>query len=831
MAKKKKKIKSHVKYVKQQQQKNPVSEEKYQKRLKVARKKDNIRRLRNFIIVLAVLFLAMFIGGNVMLKKETGQTLFGCMKEAKELVDQSTPETFRLAQTSYIYSDDGTQLAALSEDVDATYLEYDQIPADVVNAFVAVEDRTFWRNSGMDLKGIVRVCLNYVKSRGQVAEGASTITQQLARGTFLSNEKTLSRKIKEIFIARELNKKYSKEQIMEFYCNSCCFANGIYGVEDASQKYFGRSVSDLSLSETAYLCSIPNRPEYYNPLRNSENAITRRNKILEDMYECGYITKEAGEAALAENISVASVSEEEDKFYNYEVTYAINCAVRYLMKLDGFEFQFHFDDDDAYKTYSNYYDEAYKQAKHKLYTGGYKITTTMNLDAQKGLQKVLDEQLENNTEIDDETGIYAFQGALTVIDNESGKVVAMIGGRSQDAIQQTYSLNRGFQSYVQPGSSFKPLAVYTPALEEGYTANSTLTEINVSSAKNSTSAKIKRMGGTKYSLRRAVEQSYNGCAYSLFNEITPKVGLSYVEDMNFSKIVSDDYNLSAALGGLTNGVNTVEMANAYYTLENHGEYTQTDCISSILDSNGDEIYEDPTSKNVYSQSAADQMTDILTGVLKSGTAKGLKWSSASDIEAAGKTGTTNNNKVGWFCGYTPYYTISVYVAYDHQRTTKDIWGYSYPAKIWKEAMLFMTDGLDAKDFDLDTSHSSGKDQVYDYDDADSSAPAENDTINQNNQTQDNTNQDDQNTNNNNNNTGIDGNIPSETDGINGGNIPDSSDSNTGGNTGDNTGDTSGDNKGDSSGDNTGGTTGGTTGDTTGGSTTNDGNTTGTDANQ
>ena len=827
MAKKKKKIKSHVKYVKQQQQKNPVSEEKYQKRLKVARKKDNIRRLRNFIIVLAVLFLAMFIGGNVMLKKATGQTLFGCMKEAKELVDQSTPETFRLAQTSYIYSDDGTQLAALSEDVDATYLEYDQIPADVVNAFVAVEDRTFWKNSGVDFKGIVRVCLNYVKSRGQVAEGASTITQQLARGTFLSNEKTLSRKIKEIFIAWELNKKYSKEQIMEFYCNSCCFANGIYGVEDASQKYFGRSVSDLSLSETAYLCSIPNRPEYYNPLRNSENAITRRNKILEDMYECGYITKEAGETALAENISVASVSEEDNKFYNYEVTYAINCAVRYLMKLDGFEFQFHFDDDDAYKTYSNYYDEAYKQAKHKLYTGGYKITTTMNLDAQKGLQKVLDEQLENNTEIDDETGIYAFQGALTVIDNESGKVVAMIGGRSQDAIQQTYSLNRGFQSYVQPGSSFKPLAVYTPALEEGYTANSTLTEINVSSAKNSTSAKIKKMGGTKYSLRRAVEQSYNGCAYSLFNEITPKVGLSYVEDMNFSKIVPDDYNLSAALGGLTNGVNTVEMANAYYTLENHGEYTQTDCISSILDSNGDEIYEDPTSKNVYSQSAADQMTDILTGVLKSGTAKGLKWSSASDIEAAGKTGTTNSNKVGWFCGYTPYYTISVYVAYDHQRTTKDIWGYSYPAKIWKEAMLFMTDGLDAKDFDLDTSHSSGKDQVYDYDDADSSAPAENDTINQNNQTQDNTNQDDQNTNNNNNNTGIDGNIPSETDGINGGNIPDSSDSNTGGNTGDNTGDTSGDNKGDSSGDNT----GGTTGDTTGGSTTNNGNTTGTDANQ
>ena len=292
---------------------------------------------------------------------------------SKDLVDSSTPDTFRLAQTSYIYSDDGTQLAALAESEDATYLSYEDIPADVVNAFVSVEDRTFWNNSGVDYKGILRVCVNYVKTKGQVAEGASTITQQLARGTFLSNEKTISRKIKEIFIARQLTKKYTKEQIMEFYCNSCCFANGIYGVEDASQKYFGRSVSDLSLSETAYICAIPNRPEYYNPLKNSENAISRRNKILQDMYECDYITKDAGDAALAENITVAEVSDEEDTFYNYEATYAINCAIRYLMKQDGFEFKSHFEDDADYDTYNAYYDEMYKQAKHKLYTGGFLV--------------------------------------------------------------------------------------------------------------------------------------------------------------------------------------------------------------------------------------------------------------------------------------------------------------------------------------------------------------------------------------------------------------------------------------------------------------------------
>ena len=725
MATKKKKVRSHVKRVKLQQKKNPVSQEKYEKRLKVARKKDFFRRLRNVILILAIAFCALFAAGNLMLKKATGQTLIGCMREAKDLVDSSTPDTFRLAQTSYIYSDDGTQLAALAESEDATYLGYEDIPADVVNAFVSVEDRTFWNNSGVDYKGILRVCANYVKTKGQVAEGASTITQQLARGTFLSNEKTLSRKIKEIFIARQLTKKYTKEQIMEFYCNSCCFANGIYGVEDASQKYFGRSVSDLSLSETAYICAIPNRPEYYNPLKNSDNAISRRNKILQDMYECDYITKDAGDAALAENITVAEVSDEEDTFYNYEATYAINCAIRYLMKQDGFEFKSHFEDDADYDTYNAYYDEMYKQAKHKLYTGGYKVTTTMNLKAQKNLQKIFDKELAFNTKVDESTGIYQFQGAMTVIDNETGKVVAMIGGRSQDELQQTYSLNRGFQSFKQPGSSIKPLVIYTPALEEGYDANSTLTEIDVKAAKKSTSEKISKMSGQKMSLRYAVEDSKNGCAYSLYNIITPKVGLSYIENMNFSKIVQQDYTLSSGLGGLHHGTNTVEMANAYSTLENHGEYRQADCISSILDASGNEIYEEPESKTVYTRSASDQMTDILEGVLNSsaGTAKGLKWSSASDVAAAAKTGTTNDNNVAWFCGYTPYYTISVWVGYDYPKSVKGLWGNTYPAYIWKEAMLYMIDGKDEADFDLEGKKATGNKNVI-SDEDDSSAPEE-----------------------------------------------------------------------------------------------------------
>lgn len=701
--KKKKKIRSHVKRLKLQQKRNPMSPAKYKKKLRIARRKDFFRNFAKVIVILCIAFLALFAAGNLMLYKATGETLFSCMKEAQEIVAASTEDDFKYAQTTYIYSDDGTRLAELSEDVDATYLSYDEIPVDVVNAFVAVEDRTFWTNGGIDYKGIARVSLNYIRTRGEVAEGASTITQQLARGAFLTNEKTMLRKIKEIFIARELTKKYTKEQIMEFYCNTCCFANGIYGVEDASEKYFNKPVDELTLSEIAYICAIPNRPEYYNPLKESQNAITRRDKILDDMEECGYIKPDACSEAKAQEIVISEI-EQDETFYNYEVTYAINCAVRYLMKLDGFDFQHEFSTDEEYSEYNKLYDESYSQAKHKLYTGGYEVYTTMNLEAQSALQNVLDEELAFHQEVLD-SGIYELQGAMTVIDNETGKVIAMIGGRSQGELTQTYSLNRGYQGYAQPGSSFKPLAVYAPALDNGYSASSSLTDIDVDSAKKSTSEKIAAMSGNKLTLRSAVENSKNGCAYWLFNEITPKVGLSYVTNMNFTRIVPEDYTMSAALGGLTHGVSTVEMANAYFTLENHGEYTQTDCLESILDADGNDIYDEPESKTVYSRSAADEMTDIMKGVISKGTAKGMKWSGSTNTEAAGKTGTTNDYKAGWFCGYTPYYTIAVWVGCDTPKTVKNLQGGTYPAYIWKSAMLYLIDGLPTAQFDLEGSYS------------------------------------------------------------------------------------------------------------------------------
>lgn len=670
------------------------------KNKKRKKKRKAGRIIRNIILIIIIAIAAVIIGGLLLFSHKYGTSVFECAKDAKQLVAESTEEDFMPNSASFIYSDNGTEIAKLYEDTESTYLTFDEIPKDVRNAFVAVEDRTFWENSGIDAKGIVRVTLNYIKTKGGTAHGASTITQQLARDVFLTNEKSLERKVKEIFIALELTKKYDKKQILEYYCNNCCFANGIFGIEDASETYFDKPASELTLSEAAYLCAIPNWPEYYNPLKDSSNAITRRDKILEDMYECDFISNAEMTEAKAEEITIAE-QEEETEFYNYETTFAINSATEYLMKeLYDFDFQYEFNTEEEYEEYHKSYNETYQNAKHRLYTGGYEIQTSINLGAQKKLQEILNEQLAFNTQLKEGSDVYNLQGAITAIDNETGKVIAAVGGREQEELQQTYSYNRAYQGYRQPGSTMKPILVYTPALMKEYTANSQLKDIDVKAAKTSTSEKISQMTGSSYSLRNAVENSRNGCAYSLYNELTPSYGMPFLYEMEFSNLDSRDLTLSAALGGLTHGATTTEMANAYSTLANHGQFRKADCIVSILDKDGNEMYSDPEVKQVYSEEAADQMVDIMKGVITRGTAKGINWYSSTDTEAAGKTGTTNDNTNGWFCGITPQYTIAVWIGNDDNSKVAGLSGNSYPLKIWKEAMLYLIDGKPAQTFDL-----------------------------------------------------------------------------------------------------------------------------------
>ena len=610
---------------------------------------------------------------------------------AVECVKNSTEEDFRVNEASVVYNSNGDIIANLYEGTNLSYLQYDNIPKDVINAFVAIEDRSFWDNSGIDFKGLVRVFYSAIKSRGTEVHGASTITQQLARNEFLSHEVSLERKGKEMLIALELTRKYSKEDIMEFYVNNICFANGIYGIEGAANAYFNKDVSELSLSQIAYLCAIPNRPSYYDPYKSPENALSRRDKILKDMYTCGYIKESDYNNAVREEIVIEKPT---TLFNNYETTFAVDCAVKYLMKLDGFEFKYKFDSMDDYKAYKDRYSSEYDSMKHKLYTGGYKIYTSIDSGVCANMQGVLDEKLSFNDEVNADTGIYELQGALTCIDNSTGKVVAVVGGRTQDN-NGIYSFNRAYQSYRQPGSSIKPLVVYTPAIEEGYTADTQVENIDVSEAKKP-GVSAQDLHGSKMSMRKAVEQSKNGVAWKIFDSISPEYGLSFVENMNYSKICPDDYNDASALGGLTYGVTTVEQASGFATLANHGTYREPTCIVSMLDDKGNEIYKDAEEKKVYSSGSADDMVNILEGVITKGTASKLGWNNR--VQAFGKTGTTNNSKDGWFCGSTSYYTIAVWVGYDTPRELDNLYGATYPGSIWKDCMSGLVEGLPDAEF-------------------------------------------------------------------------------------------------------------------------------------
>lgn len=606
------------------------------------------------------------------------------------MVENSTLDTFRLQEASFIYDADGAVLAKLTGDEDSTYLNYDQIPEDAVNAFIAIEDRTFWNNPGIDVRGILRVGIEFLRTEGEEMHGASTITQQLARNRFLTREVSIERKAKEMLIALDLTKKYTKEQIMEFYINDISFANTYYGLEAAARGYFDKNADELTLSQTAYLCAIPNSPTYYNPYNHPENAITRRDKILQDMRELEYITEDEYQEALAETITV---QRRQAPIRNYETTYAIDCAIRYLMRMDGFEFKYGFRDQEEYKTYRSNYDDVYESERDKLYTGGYTLYTS--LDPAK--QQIAQEALDNVLTFDNETaenGIYLLQGAATVIDNETGKVVAIVGGRSQET--ETYTLNRAFQSFRQPGSAIKPLIVYGPALENGYKSTSSVRNIKVDDAKKK-GAVIQQLPGEEMPLRNAVERSRNGVAMFLYDAITPELGMAYLTQMRFDNIVPDDYFPASSLGGFTYGATTEEMAGAYSALANYGMYQEPTCLLRLIDRHGNDVFEDYPEYRVYQENAAKTMTDILKGVIRRGTASSMGW--RLPIDAAGKTGTTNGSKDGWFCGMTPYYTMSVWVGYDQPKMLSSLYGGTYPATIWKNAMLQLVDGLEPAVFE------------------------------------------------------------------------------------------------------------------------------------
>lgn len=631
-------------------------------------------------MLLVVAAVAYYYAGGYAAKVSAMKT------EAVSMVSHSSKDTFRKSQTSIAYDINGKTLSVLKGEKDVYYIEYEDIPIYVKQAIISTEDKRFYKHNGIDYRGIMRAAVAMIQD-GEVTQGGSTITQQLARTVFLSNERTWERKIEEMYIAVELEKKYSKEEILEFYLNNVYFANGYYGIEAAAQGYFGTDVSHLSLSQMIYLCAIPNNPTLYNPLTHADKTQARRDRILKSMLEDQVISESSYQTAVAEQIKT---TEPEEIKNNYAETYTYYCATRALMELEGFEFQTVFSDDEEKTAYDREYQSLYDTCNKKLFTGGYRIYTSLDLDAQSQLQTSIDEVLAGFGEKSDE-GIYELQGAAVCIDNTTGMVRAIIGGRSQDDVEG-YTLNRAFQSFRQPGSAIKPLIVYTPALERGYTPDTTVVDEPIADGPVN--------GDGTYSgamsLRQAVARSKNTIAWKIFEELTPEVGISYLEAMGFSNLDANDKRLPASIGGFTNGVSPLEMAKGYATIKNDGGYRNPTCIMKITDADGEVIYQaDQTASVIYKENACRQMTDMLQTVITSGTGRGY---SLGMMPCAGKTGTTNDNKDGWFVGYTPYYTTSVWVGYDIPKEVPGLGGGTYPGKIWHSFMSWLHDGLEPVDF-------------------------------------------------------------------------------------------------------------------------------------
>lgn len=640
----------------------------------------------NIIKILVIVVLLAVLAAGIWAYHEYAKPILALRAKAETIAEQSEPEDFKSSLTSVVYDANGEKISALRSEKASYYLSYEELPRWAVDVMLVTEDKKFYAHEGVDFAANIRAFYYLIKNKGEITQGGSTITQQLARTIYLTNEVSYERKLVEVFLAWELEDLYSKNEILEYYLNNIYFANGYYGIQAAAYGYFGRSVKDLSLSETIFICAIPNNPSLYDPLVRMDKTLERRDRMLLQMLEDGKITQEEYQEAVAEEIvlSRSSVSR-----HNYVETYVYYCAIRSLMAEDGFVFRTDFSGEADKAAYEESYEASYSYWQQKLYTGGYRIYTSIDLDKQALLQQAVNEGTASFTEVNEE-GIYKLQASAVCIDNETGYVVAIVGGREQE--YAGYTLNRAYQSFRQPGSSIKPLIIYTPWFERGITPDTMVLDAKFEGGPKNSGSYLGEI-----TVRTAVEQSKNTVAWKLFSELTPEVGLEYLKEMKFRRIVDTDYVPAASLGGLTYGASALEMASAYAALENDGVFRSPTCIIRITDIDGKEVVGNTIQKTrIYEQNAARTMTDVLKGVMTQGTARKKNLETAI---AAGKTGTADDRKDGWFIGYTAYYTTSVWVGCDLPQEIEDLSGSSYPLSIWKDYMDAIHEGLPVKDFE------------------------------------------------------------------------------------------------------------------------------------
>ena len=520
------------------------------------------------------------------------------------------------------------------------------IPKHVQQAFIAIEDNRFYEHGGIDYRGTARALVSTLS--GSEVQGGSTITQQLAKNAFLTQERSIIRKIKEAFIAKELEHKYTKDEILTMYLNQIYFGQGAYGIESASMYYFGKHVKQLDVAEAATLAAIPKSPNYFNPFENPQESKKRQELVIDQMVKYGLISAEDGAAAKAEKLSFNTYHKKSTD----PRSYFFDMITQKVIEEVGAD---------------------------AMYKGGLKIYTTLDSDMQRAAERAMKHLPTYYT---DGKKITQPQMALVAIDPTTGYVKAMIGGRGDD------KFNRATLAVRQPGSAFKPF-VYLTAMQNGYTPASVIEDKVEEFSPGWKPQNSDRKEHGKVSLRSALIRSLNVPTVKLAQEVGVDKIIANAEKMGISTMVESgaysDANLAMALGGLSKGVNPLEMAAAYGVLATNGMYCKPIALLKIVDREGKVLYEAKKSeaKRVIDAEAAYLTTNMMQDVFVSGTASGM----GIGRQAAGKTGTTDTYIDAWFVGYTPNLSTAVWVGDDNNKPMNYMYGSGAPLSIWHDFMV------------------------------------------------------------------------------------------------------------------------------------------------
>ena len=600
-------------------------------------------------------------------------------------------DDFVMKEDTVVYDSKGKQVGSVNAG-SYKYVKINDVSPYIYEGYIAVEDKRFKTHGGVDLVATMRAGVSLLKHNMEITQGGSTITQQVIKNNLLTQNKSYTRKIAEILLAPTIESKFTKAQIMEFYCNSNFYGNKCCGVGAASKYYFGKKCADLEPHEAAMLIGLSNSPASYNPVLHPKAALKKRNSVLRIMCKEGVITPKEYKSALKKKLNIKQFSEKGGSKDSYVMSYAIHCAAISLMEKENFKFKYVFDSKEDYQKYNKQYSKVYSEKIESIRSGGYKLYTSINMKKQKKLQKAVDNGLSFNKEKDGDTGKYALQGAAVCINNETNYVEAIVGGRGKND-----QYNRAYLAARQSGSAIKPLIDYTPGFESGMYSPSTI--VNDHKFANGPS----NAGGGYHGnvrIREAVARSLNTVAWQVLDNITVKYGLSFLDKLHFHNIsYIDNDNMALSLGGFTEGVRVVDMAKGFSTLANNGSYSDRTCIKKIEHVSDGVVYKNNNEKDqVYSQDAAWMMTDVLKGVFNESYGTGRKLKLDNGQICAGKTGTTNSSKDVWFCGYTKYYTTVVWAGYDTPRAMPGASGASIPGVIWKDYMDDIHKKLKPEDF-------------------------------------------------------------------------------------------------------------------------------------